>query len=127
MTVTASLSDAARRELAALRDRITGPDDAGYDAARAVHNGMIDRRPGVIVRCATPDEVARTIAFGRERGAPIAVRGGGHNGGGLGVVDDGVVIDLSEMAQVAVDDESGTVAVGGGCTWGQVDRAPAEH
>jgi FAD/FMN-containing dehydrogenase len=127
MTVTASLSDAARRELAALRDRITGPDDAGYDAARAVHNGMIDRRPGVIVRCATPDEVARTIAFGRERGAPIAVRGGGHNGGGLGVVDDGVVIDLSEMAQVAVDDESGTVAVGGGCTWGQVDRTTAEH
>ena len=127
MTVTASLADAARRELAALGDRITGPGDAGYDAARAVHNGMIDRRPALIVQCTSPDDVARTIAFGREHRVPIAVRGGGHNGAGLGVVDDGVVIDLSAMAGVTVDDVRETVRVGGGCTWGQVDRVTAEH
>jgi FAD/FMN-containing dehydrogenase len=127
MTVTASLSDAARRELGGLGDRITGPGDAGYDAARAVHNGMIDRHPALIVRCASPSDVARTIAFGREHGVPIAVRGGGHNGGGLGTVDDGVVIDLADMAEVVVDDDRGTVRVGGGCTWAQVDGATAEH
>ncbi len=127
MTATASLSDAARRELATLGDRIIGPGDAGYDDARAVHNGMIERHPGVIVRCASPEDVARAIAFGRGHDVPIAVRGGGHNGGGLGVVDDGVVIDLSAMAEVVVDDERGTVRVGGGCTWGQVDGTTAEH
>src|ERR1700759_3523826 len=86
MAVTASLSEAARRELTGLGDRVTGPGDAGYDEARAVHNGMIDRHPGLIVSCASPAEVARTIAFGREHSVPIAVRGGGHNGGGLGTV-----------------------------------------
>jgi hypothetical protein len=127
MTVTASLADNARRKLAGLNDRITGPGDPGYDEARAVHNGMIDRHPALIVRCASANDVARCIAFARTHGAPIAVRGGGHNGGGLGVVDDGLVIDLSEMADVAVDPETHTVRVGGGCTWGQVDKATAEY
>jgi hypothetical protein len=88
---------------------------------------MINRHPALIVRCLNPNEVARTIAFAREHDAPIAVRGGGHNGGGLGVVENGVVIDLSAMNEVSVDDESQTVSVGGGCTWGQVDRVTAEH
>jgi hypothetical protein len=127
MTATASLTDAARRDLAAFGDRLIGPGDSGYDDARAVHNAMINRHPALIARCLNPDEVARAIAVAREHGAPIAVRGGGHNGGGLGVVDDGVVIDLSGMDEVVVDDESQTVAVGGGCTWGQVDRTTAEH
>ena len=127
MTATASLADNARQKLAGLNDRIIGPGDAGYDEARAVHNGMIDRHPAVIVRCASANDVARCIAFARTHGAPIAVRGGGHNGGGLGVVDDGLVIDLSEMADVAVDPATHTVRVGGGCTWGQVDQATAEY
>ncbi len=127
MTVTASLSDAARRELAALGDHITAPGDAEYDAARAVHNAMIDRHPGLIVRCTSPEDVARTIGFARDHDARIAVRGGGHNGGGLGVVDDGIVIDLSELSEISVDDTEQTVRVGGGCTWGQVDRVTAEH
>ncbi len=127
MTTTTSLADAARRELSDLDGRITGPSDPGYDEARAVHNAMIDKRPAVLVRCASADEVARCLAFARAAGAPVAVRGGGHNAGGLGIVDDGLVIDLAEMSDVRVDPESNTVRVGGGATWGQVDRATAEH
>jgi len=127
MSATTSLAEVARRDLAGLGDRIVGPNDAGYDEARAVHNGMIDRRPALIVRCASPEDVARTIAFARANDARIAVRGGGHNGGGLGVVDDGVVIDLGGMKDIAVDPDAHTVRVGGGCTWGEVDRATAEH
>jgi hypothetical protein len=127
MTATSSLSDLARHDLADLSQHLIGPADPGYDDARAVHNGMIDRHPALIIRCSSPDDVARAIAFGRDHGAPIAVRGGGHNGGGLGVVDDGIVIDLSGMADVVVDPGSGTVAVGGGATWADVDRATAEH
>ena len=106
---------------------MVGPGDPDYDAARAVHNGMIDRHPAVLVRCSNAADVARCIAFPRAHGAPIAVRGGGHNGGGLGVVDDGLVIDLSGMADVVVDRESTACESGGGCTWGQVDQATAEH
>ncbi|HEY1568198.1 MAG TPA: FAD-binding protein [Solirubrobacteraceae bacterium] len=127
MTATSSLSDLALRDLADLSDNLIGPTDPGYDEARAVHNGMIDRHPALIIRCGSPGDVARAIAFGRDHDVAIAVRGGGHNGGGLGVVDDGVVIDLSRMADVVVDPSSGTVTVGGGATWGDVDRATAEH
>src|SRR5207248_6276622 len=124
---SSSLAQRARGELDGLQSTIIGPDDAGYDEARGVHNGMIDRRPGVIVRCSGADDVARTIAFARSQDARIAVRGGGHNGGGLGVVDDGVVIDLGAISDVAVDPDSDTVSVGGGCTWAQVDQATSEH
>ena len=127
MTATSSLVDAARRELSDFNGAITGAQDSGYDEARAVHNAMIDKRPAIVVRCGSPEEVARCIAFGREHSLPVAVRGGGHNGGGLGSVDDGIVIDLGGMADVAVDPGSNTVSVGGGATWGQVDLATAEH
>jgi FAD/FMN-containing dehydrogenase len=88
MTSTASLAEIARRELADLNDRMVGPGDPGYDDARAVHNGMIDRHPALLVRCQSADDVARSIAFARAHEARIAVRGGGHNGGGLGIVDE---------------------------------------
>jgi FAD binding domain/Berberine and berberine like len=127
MTATTSLAQTARRELPDLDGRIIGADDPGYAEARAVHNGMIDKHPAVLVTCTTPEEVARCIAFGRAQGARIAVRGGGHNAGGLGIVDDGLVIDLAGMAGVALDQDSNTVRVGGGATWGQVDRVTAEH
>jgi hypothetical protein len=127
MSTTTALVDIARRDLTGLGDDLVGPSDPGYDEARAVHNGMIDRRPAVIVRCSSPEDVARTIAFARAHNAPLAVRGGGHNGGGLGVVDDGVVIDLAGMTDIFVDTASDTVRVGGGATWGQVDAKTAEH
>jgi FAD binding domain/Berberine and berberine like len=127
MTTIASLADVARRELPELQDRMSGPGDAGYDEARAVHNGMIDRHPALIIRVRNADDVADSIAFARRHDTAIAVRGGGHNGGGLGVVDDGVVIDLSALNSVVVDPDGGKVAVGGGATWSDVDAATAEH
>jgi FAD binding domain/Berberine and berberine like len=127
MTTTTSLAEIARRDLVNFSDRIVGPGDPDYDEARAVHNGMIDRHPALIVRCATADDVAACVAFGRAHETPIAVRGGGHNGAGLGVVDDGLVIDLSEMTEVVVEPGSDSVRVGGGCTWADVDRATAAN
>ena len=123
---TLSTTD-ARRELGTFTGELIGPDDSTYDEARAVYNAMIDRRPALIARCATPEDVSGAIRFGRERGLRIAVRGGGHNGAGLGTVDDGLVIDLSPLKEVKVYPEAGTVRVGGGCTWGDVDRATSEH
>ena len=123
----ASIADDAHRDLGGVDRGIVGPADPGYDEARAVHNGMIDRHPSLIVRCSSPADVARAIAFARAHDAPIAVRGGGHNGGGLGVVDDGIVIDLSGMKDVEFDADSNTVSVGGGATWGDVDKVTAEH
>ncbi len=73
------------------------PGDAGYDAARAVHNGLIDRRPAVIVRCRTTSDVVAALAFARRGGLEVSVRGGGHNVAGRAVTDGGVMIDLAEM------------------------------
>ena len=91
-----------------------------------VFNAMIDRRPALIARCASTADVAETIAFARRHDLLLAVRGGGHNGGGLGICDDGVVLDLSLLQSVQVDPAARTVRAGGGCTWGQVDAATHE-
>jgi FAD/FMN-containing dehydrogenase len=105
------------------RGRIIQAGDAGYDQARKVYNGMIDRRPGAIAQCADVADVIAAVNFGRDQGTLVAVRGGGHNGGGLGVCDDGLVIDLSLMKYTRVDPLTKTVRVGGGSTWGEVDHA----
>jgi FAD/FMN-containing dehydrogenase len=117
----------ARRELSGFQGRLIGPDDVDYDEARKVYNGMIDKRPALIARCATIEDISRTVAFAREHDLRLAVRGGGHNGGGLGTVDGGVVIDLKLFKDIEVDPHARTVRVGGGCTWGEVDRATSEH
>src|SRR5205823_3261818 len=114
---------AAREELTGFQGRLIGPEDADYDEARKGYNAMIDKRPALLARCATPDDVASTVAFARDHDLLLAVRGGGHNGAGLGTCDDGVVIDLSLLKDVQVDPQARTVRVGGGCTWGDVDRA----
>ncbi|HEX5924354.1 MAG TPA: FAD-binding oxidoreductase [Baekduia sp.] len=88
---------------------------------------MIDRRPALIARCADAQYVARAIGFARAHDLPLAVRGGGHNGAGLGICDDGVVADLSLLREITVDTRTRTARVGGGCTWGQVDRATHAH
>ncbi len=123
MTTTSQIAKQARRELA---PRIAGPliapQDDGYDDARAVYNGMIDRRPALIGRCARPEDVAAAIGFARRHELALAVRGGGHHGAGLGLVDDGLVIDLSPMKDIRVDPGARTARVGGGCLWGEVDR-----
>ena len=122
-----SITTSAREALAEFRGALIEPGDAGYDEARAVYNGMIDKRPALVAQCAGADDVARIIAYARESGLPLAVRGGGHNGAGLGTVDDGIVLDLSPMRGIDVDPVARTVRVGGGCTWGEVDRATHEH
>src|SRR2546421_11347352 len=127
MSTVMTTAEAARRELASFNGRLVGPDDAGYDEARKVYNAMIDRRPGVIARVTSAAEVADVIGFAAARDLPVAIRGGGHNRAGLGTVDDGVVIDLSAMNGVRVDPSSRTVRVGGGATWGEVDRVTGEH
>jgi len=106
-----------------LRGELIRPGDASYDAARKVYNGMIDRHPALIVRCADVADVIAAVNFGREHGLLVSIRGGGHNAGGLGVCDDGLVIDLSLIRYTHVDPVARTVRVGGGCTWGDVDHA----
>src|SRR4051794_9855020 len=118
---------AARHALSGFNGRLVGPEDSGYDDARKVYNAMIDRRPALIAGCMTTDEVAAVVGFARDRDLRIAIRGGGHNGAGLGTVDDRVVIDLSAMRSVEVNAEARLVRVGGGATWGDVDRETGKH
>jgi hypothetical protein len=120
-------SGAARRELAEFQGTLIGADEADYDEARAVFNAMIDKRPALIARCAGPGDVVRAIGFAREHDLLLAVRGGGHNGAGLGTCEGGVVADLSLLRGIEVDPAARTVRVGGGCTWGEVDRATGEY
>src|SRR4051812_35665620 len=127
MSTVMTPAEAARRELTGFDGRLVGPGDGAYDEARRVYNAMIDRNPGVIAHAAGPSEIAQVIGFARSQGLPLAVRGGGHNGAGLGTVDDGVVIDLSLLRDVQVDPQARTVRVGGGATWGEVDRATGAH
>jgi FAD/FMN-containing dehydrogenase len=107
--------------------QIVGPADDGYDAARAVWNVMHDRAPALIARCTSPEDVAAAIAYGREHALTIAVRGGGHSLPGFSTVDDGIVIDLRRLNQVAVDPAAMRVRVGGGALLGDVDRAAQVH
>lgn len=125
-THTTATAD-ARRELPDFHGRLVGPDDAGYDEARRVYNAMIDRRPALIAYAADAADVAAAVSFARDHELLLAVRGGAHNGAGLGVCDDGVVIDLSQLRAIDVDPSARTVRVGGGCTWGEVDHATGEH
>jgi FAD/FMN-containing dehydrogenase len=124
----ATAADSARQELGArFGGEIVGAGDPRYDEARTVYNAMIDRRPALVAYCASADDVAETIAFARRHDLLLAVRGGGHNGGGLGVCDDGIVLDLSRLDAVEVDPATATVRVGGGATWGKVDAATHLH
>ena len=90
---------------------------------RKVYNAMIDRRPGLIAYCVDVADVIASVNFARDNNLDLAVRGGGHNGGGLGIVDDGLVIDLSSMKGVRVDPAARTARVAGGSLWGEVDHA----
>jgi FAD/FMN-containing dehydrogenase len=108
---------------AALRGPMTRPGDSNYDEARAVYNAMIDRRPAAIVRCADAADVVQCVRFASKYGVDLAVRGGGHNAGGLGTADNALVVDLSAMHSVTVDPATHTVRVDGGATWSDVDHA----
>jgi FAD/FMN-containing dehydrogenase len=108
---------------ASIRGELIEPGDPSYEEARKVFNRMTDRRPRLIARCADVADVMAAVNFGREQKLLVAIRGGGHNAGGLGVCDDGLVIDLSPMNHVLVDPKKKTVLVGGGARWRDVDHA----
>lgn len=106
-----------------LRGSLLEPHDKGYDDARKVYNAMINKRPRLIVFCKDVADVISSVNFARNNNLLLSVRSGGHNGGGLGICDDGLVIDLSGIKYTLVDPVAKTVVAGGGCTWGDIDHA----
>jgi FAD/FMN-containing dehydrogenase len=126
--MSTTLDDILVRDLAG---RVSGPVIAphhdGYDAARAVHNGLVDRRPALIVRCRTPADVANALALARGARLEVSVRGGGHNVAGRAVTDGGVMIDLAEMKTITVDPERMTATAQAGVRWGELNAAAGEH
>jgi FAD/FMN-containing dehydrogenase len=123
-----ALEDATVEQLRQSVDgEVITPSEPAYEEARKVWNGMIDRHPALIVRCASSADAAAAVKFGREHDLVIAVRGGGHSTPGYSTCDDGIVVDLSSMNKVEVDPEAQTARVQGGATWGDVDGATQEH
>src|SRR5436305_8791652 len=121
---TVTLEETAIQELAShLRGTLLRPSDVGYEQARQVYNAMINKHPALIVRCVDVADVIAAVNFARGHQLTLAVRGGGHNGPGLGTCDDGLVLDLSGMKGIRVDPSTRTARVEGGCTWGEVDHA----
>ena len=118
--MSAAMLDRLREQV---RGRVTAPGDEGYDEARGVFNGMIDKRPAAVVRAETAGDVVAAVNFARGAGLDLAVRGGGHSVPGFGTVDDGVVIDLSGMRGVEVDAGAKTARAQGGATWGDFNDA----
>lgn len=120
-----------RAQVEGLTEQVAGevllPDDDGYDDARAVWNGMIDRRPAAIVRCAGTDDVVAAVAFAREHGLAISTKGGGHNVAGRAVAEDGLMLDLGPMDDVRVDADLRRAYVGPGARWADVDGATQPH
>jgi UDP-N-acetylenolpyruvoylglucosamine reductase len=106
-----------------LRGSLFEPHDKGYDDARKVYNGMIDKHPRMIVQCADVADVMRSVNFARENNILLAIRGGGHSASGLGICDDGLVIDLSLIRYTSIDLQAGTIVAGAGCTLGDIDHA----
>jgi FAD/FMN-containing dehydrogenase len=114
-----------------LQDAVSGsvlsPDDVGYDAARTVYNGLIDRRPALIVRAQSADDVVAGLTVAREAGLEVSVRGGGHNVAGRAVTEGGVMIDLAEMKRITIDPERRTATAGGGVRWAELNAAAGAH
>ncbi len=126
-----SIEAGRERVLERLRGEISGavvtPDDASYDEARRVWNGMIDRRPSAIVRAGSAADISATIRAARELGSPLAIRGGGHNVAGNGTIDGTIILDLGGLTAVHVDVDSRTVTIEPGATLADVDRATTPH
>ena len=106
-----------------LRGELILPNDTNYDESRKVYNGMIDKRPAMIAKCNDVTDVVTATSFGRDNNMLVSIRGGGHNAGGLGICNGGLVIDLSGINYVHVDPKAKTIRVGAGCKWGDVDHA----
>src|SRR5262245_53177151 len=124
MTIGARITAETVQSFAAsVRGEVLQPGDLGYDAARRVWNGLIDKHPALIVRCTDAGDVISAVNFARTHDLLVAVRGGGHSAAGSGVCDGGLVIDLSRLRGVRVDPVARTARAEGGATWGDVDHA----
>jgi FAD/FMN-containing dehydrogenase len=115
-------AQATRAFLEGVRGPVLQSGDPGYDDARALWNGLIDRRPALIVECSGAADVVDAVNFAREQNLLVSIKGGGHNVAGNAVNDDGLVIDLSQMRGVHVDPSTQTVRAQGGATWGDTER-----
>src|SRR5207249_1788515 len=104
-----------------------GPDDASYDEVRKIHNGLIDKRPALIARCKTSADASSAVKVARDEGLEVSVRGGGHNVAGKAVTDGGLMIDLSPMKSVDVDQAARTARAGAGVLWNEYNDATAAH
>jgi FAD/FMN-containing dehydrogenase len=125
---TGPLGETAVRELKdGFHGRVILPQDDGYDDARTLFNAMIDKRPAVIAQCASVDDVAAAVRFGRETDLPTAVRAGGHSVAGMSSVDDGLIVDVRNLNAIGVDPDARTARCGAGLTWGEFDVATQEH
>jgi len=128
MTLSASLDAGQLESLAAdFGGTLILPSDDGYEAARKIHNGLIDRRPALIARCSGTSDIAAAVRFARQTGLAVAVRGGGHNVAGRAVPENGLMIDLSGMKGIHVDAAAATVRAQGGVTWAELNREAAVH
>src|SRR5215831_13465004 len=126
--VRGSVSQAAVDQLrATISGETLSPVDAAYDAVRQVHNGMIDKRPAVIVRCQNTADVVDAVKFAREHELEISVRGGGHNVAGRAVTDGGLMVDTQTMKGVHVDPTSRRAHAQPGLTWNEYNRATAAY
>ena len=126
--MTGVLGEATIRELeSGLAGSLVCPGNPNYESARRVWNHAIDKRPALIVRAASTEDVARTVCFARSEGRPIALRGGAHSVAGFSTCDDGIVIDLARLNEVQVDVESRRALAGGGTTWKAFDAATQRH
>jgi hypothetical protein len=107
--------------------KVLQPGEAGYDEARSLHNGLIDKRPGAIVRARSAEDIVEAVNFGREHGLEVSVKGGGHNVAGLAVTEGGLMIDLSQLNAIDVDPDARTVRAGAGLTWADLNEATQAH
>lgn len=110
-----------------LSGEIITPKDSNYNEARSIYNAMIDKKPALIIKCKKKEDVVKAVNYARENNLEISIRSGGHNGAGLALVDDGLVIDLSEMKTIEIDPKSKTAIIHSGNTLADVDAATYEH
>ena len=117
----------ARFELPGFGGELVHPGDSGYDDTRSVFNAMIDRKPALIARCTSADDVAAAVNVAREQDVALSIFGGGHGVTGAAVVDAGICVDLRTMNRIAVDPDQRIARIEGGANWGQIDAATQEH
>lgn len=127
MTSVRSVVDAAGELSGTFSGRLLRPADIGYEEARKVHNGLVDKRPALIARCQGVADVVDAINLTRKLGLEVAVRGGGHNVAGRATIDGGLVIDLSPMKGIHVDPNSRAARAQGGVTWAELNRETQLH